>query len=161
VFLRVSFALWQYSPGFFALVAMVAFIRNNRTSRSSIARPGFTLLEVLVVLILLGVGFGLAVPAFATHEDDGADGVQRILSTARRAAVRRAEAITVSIAPSGDWMIDNGDRAATPQTGTLDWQPGAHMRVRISPLGACVLDTNDASLSIDAVSCRIFRRAAT
>ena len=136
---------------------MVAFIRND-TTRSLIARPGFTLLEVLVVLILLGVGFGLAVPAFVTPQDGATDGVQRILSTARRAAVRRAEAITVSVEPSGDWTIANGDRATPPETGTLDWEPGAHLRVRISPLGACVLDSNDASLSIDAVSCRIFRR---
>ena len=139
---------------------MVAFIRND-TSRSLIARPGFTLLEVLVVLILLGVGFGLAVPAFVTPQDGATDGVQRILSTARRAAVRRAEAITVSIGPTGDWTIDNGDRAASPETGTLDWEPGAQVRVRVSPLGACVLDSNDGSLLIDAVSCRIFRRAAS
>ena len=43
------------TPPLFALVAMVAFIRND-TTRSLIARPGFTLLEVLVVLILLLLG---------------------------------------------------------------------------------------------------------
>ena len=148
------------TPPLYALVAMVAFIRND-TTRSLIARPGFTLLEVLVVLILLGVGFGLAVPAFVTPQDGATDDVQRILSTARRAAVRRAEAITVSVGPAGDWTIDNGDRASKPQTGSLDWEPGAHMRVRISPLGSCVLDSNDSRLSIDAVSCRIFRRATS
>ncbi|MEX2282457.1 MAG: prepilin-type N-terminal cleavage/methylation domain-containing protein [Gemmatimonadota bacterium] len=144
------------TPLLYALVAMVAFIRDTAQAP---ARPaGFTLLEILVVLILIGIGFTLAIPAFIRPRRDAEHGVQHVIDSARRMAVRRAETLTVSIQPSGTWAVDNGDRDTEPATGTVESDFTSVVRVRISALGACTLDSIEPGVTVDAVSCRIERR---
>jgi prepilin-type N-terminal cleavage/methylation domain-containing protein len=135
---------------------MVAFIRD--TTQAPVRRSGFTLLEILVVLILVGIGFTLAIPAFIRPRLDSEYGVQRVIDSARRMAVRRAETLTVSIEPSGVWAVDNGDRTTEPATGTVESDFSSVVRVRISALGACTLDSVEPGVTVDAVSCRIERR---
>ncbi len=138
---------------------MVAWIRVlDRNTRPATWRQGFTLLEVLVVLILLGIGFALAVPAFITPRAGSNNEVQRVIDGARRVAVRRAEALTVWFDASGNWVVDTGRRDTEPLTGNVEWEHSSAIRLRISPLGACVLDSVEPSLSIDVVRCRLQRR---
>jgi prepilin-type N-terminal cleavage/methylation domain-containing protein len=144
------------TPLLFALVAMVAFIQD--TAQAPVRHSGFTLLEILVVLILVGIGFTLAIPAFITPGRAAEPGVQRVIDSARRMAVRQAETLTISIEPSGAWAVDNGDRNTDPATGTVESDFGSVVRVRISALGACTLDSIEPGVTVNAVSCRIERR---
>jgi prepilin-type N-terminal cleavage/methylation domain-containing protein len=122
--------------------------------------PGLTLVEVLVVLVLLGLGFALAAPSFLSVPRARDDAAQRVIDVARRAAVQRAGAVRLSFAADGSWVVE-GLSARDPApllSGRLASPHGQVLRLRISPLGACTLDSSPAvprSLTIDPVRCRL------
>ena len=94
------------------------------------------------------------VPA-ARSESDFA----RVLDTARRTAILRAEPVTLSLADDGPWRIDGDATPGAPPiaTGLLRAPAGRGVRVRISPLGTCVLETahdNSVVSTWSAVGCR-------
>ena len=77
-------------------------------------RAGFTLVEVVVVLIVLAVISGLAVPAFrqASIDDDmtiATKQMELIFSTARDSAIRTARPMTVTFdsATRNIWLLDS------------------------------------------------------
>ena len=126
--------------------------------RMSTHRPGVTLLELIVVLALMGLMLAIAAPAFITPRAAGESGLTGVVATARRAAVLRAEPVTVVIEATGAWAIE-GD--ATPNarpiaTGTLA-EPVGQLRVRVSPLGTCVPDRaiGGTTSTWDALDCRL------
>src|SRR2546428_3723613 len=70
-------------------------------------RSGFTLIEMLVVLILMGLVAVLVVPAlFPRHHDQSA--LNALLVSAREVAARRGEVVYVHIDPTGDWRMEGG-----------------------------------------------------
>src|SRR2546425_5076591 len=69
-------------------------------------RSGFTLIEMLVVLILMGLVAVLVVPAlFPRHHDQSA--LNALLVSAREVAARRGEVVYVHIDPTGDWRMES------------------------------------------------------
>src|SRR5256885_15378628 len=81
-------------------------------------RSGFTLIEILVVLILMGLVAVLVVPAlFPRHHDQSA--LNALLVSAREVAARRGEVVYVHIDPTGDWRAEAGGHPppATPPPG--------------------------------------------
>jgi prepilin-type N-terminal cleavage/methylation domain-containing protein len=119
---------------------------------------GLTLLEMVVVLVLLGVVLALSVPPLVPPRTGSDDPVQGVLDTARRAAVRRAESLSLAIDADGRWVIASADPSApeTVRSGRLDRSPGAALRATVSPLGACWIDAGaDASPRLDPVRCRL------
>jgi prepilin-type N-terminal cleavage/methylation domain-containing protein len=123
------------------------------------SRRGVTLLELIVVLSLLGLMLAVVAPSFivpaAHHESDFA----RALETARRAAILRAEPVTLALDDDGSWRIDGDATPGAPPiaTGLLRASDGRGVRVRISPLGTCVLETADNNTVVstwNAVGCR-------
>jgi general secretion pathway protein H len=83
------------------------------------ARPGFSLLELTVVLLILALAAAVAVPAFLAYvEEDDLDTatrrVQALLRLARDSAVRGASPVTVRIdsATATVWLDSPGSPAA-------------------------------------------------
>src|SRR2546427_8501701 len=72
-------------------------------------RSGFTLIEILVVLILMGLVAVLVAPAlFPRHHDQSA--LNALLVSAREVAARRGEVVYLHIDPTGEWRMEAGAR---------------------------------------------------
>ena len=122
------------------------------------SRRGFTLLEVLVVLVLIGLASALVAPSLLSPQRQSDDAVAQLIDAARRAAVQRAGPVTLSFATDGRWvMLAEG---AEPRRGSIAWPHAEPARIHVSALGACTLDSpedREPSLAIDAVRCRLLR----
>lgn len=84
------------------------------------ARRGFTLVELIVVLVLLGLVLGVAAPAFTMRsggEGDGADAVVRVLERARMTALKQSTEVGVTIDPLRGRVWIRAD-AALPRLDT-------------------------------------------
>jgi prepilin-type N-terminal cleavage/methylation domain-containing protein len=122
------------------------------------APPGFTLLEIIVVLLVIGVAFALAAPAFPNRSPE-TDPLQRVLDLTRRTAVHHAEALALSVTADGQWRIDS--RTSTDVTpigsGTLSSYHGGAVTVKASALGACTVETVTSRIQLDPVRCRLLQ----
>ncbi len=124
------------------------------------ARPGFTLVEILVVLILMGLAAALVAPALlAPHHQ--ASTLNDVFASAREAAARRGEVLYLSIEPTGRWRLEGG---ANPLEGTLAAgrvEPfgAAPVTLIVSPLGSCAFDVRSAAaasaLALEPLTCEI------
>lgn len=88
---------------------------------SSIRRAGFTLIELVVVIAILGVTFAVAIPSFTNRDRSGradaANTIARLLERARNNAAEQAREMRVTIAPADArvWIYSN-NFAGTPDT---------------------------------------------
>ena len=109
-------------------------------------RSGFTLIEIVVVLILMGLVAVLVAPAlFPRHHDQSA--LNALLVSAREVAARRGEVVYLHLDPTGEWRMQGG---ANPLEGTLATgrvQPllTAPVTLVVSPLGSCGFDVRSAA----------------
>lgn len=94
-------------------------------------RRGFTIVEMVIVMVILGMMAAVAVPAFKrwVQEDEMTMATQTIESLfrlARDSAVRSGANVTVWIdsASSGVWLISEADSAALPQAGSVQGRVG-------------------------------------
>jgi prepilin-type N-terminal cleavage/methylation domain-containing protein len=94
------------------------------------ARAGFTLVEIIVVLLIIAVGVAIAVPALLEPQDDAdmAVAVRRLealFRLARDSAVRGGVPVTVTMdSVSGRvWLLSAGSADAAQVTGTLRAPP--------------------------------------
>src|SRR2546425_2410959 len=126
-------------------------------------RSGFTLLELLVVLILMGLVAVLVVPAlFPRHHDQSA--LNALLGNAREVAARRGEVVYVHIDPTGQWRMEAG--ANPPQaalaTGRMEPFFAAAVTLMVSPLGSCGFDVPSAAAvgaeALDPLTCEMRAR---
>lgn len=116
-------------------------------------RRGFTLIELVVVILLLGIVAGVSVPALARRgEDDAlaaaAGDVVGLLGRARRTALERGRSVTLALDPaSGRYQVRlTGESGDVVAEGTLALAGGvqleaghtgaAWVHVVFSPLGA-------------------------
>lgn len=86
------------------------------------ARQGFTLVELIVVLVLLGVVLGVAAPAFmmrSAGEGDGADAVVRVLESSRLTALKQSTEVGVTIDPLSRRVWIRADAALPPLDTTF------------------------------------------
>jgi prepilin-type N-terminal cleavage/methylation domain-containing protein len=109
-------------------------------------RSGFTLIEMLVVLILMGLVAVLVVPAlFPRHHDQSA--LNALLVSAREVAARRGEVVYVHIDPTGEWRMEAGanPRQGPLATGRVEPFFTAAVTLMVSPLGSCGFDVRSAA----------------
>jgi type II secretion system protein H len=123
-------------------------------------RSGFTLLELVVVLMLMGLAAALVAPVLLPrHHDESA--LNALLASAREAAAHRGEVVRLHIEPSGQWRMEG---AANPLEGTLATgrvQPflTTPVTLTVSPLGSCAFDLRSAAaagaVALDPLTCEI------
>lgn len=88
-------------------------------------RSGFTLAEIVVVLLILGLTAALVTPAIRAAPSDPLDGAAdelvRVLETARRAAAARGSTIQVTLRSSGSIRSEllHGDSALVLHNAAL------------------------------------------
>lgn len=122
-------------------------------------RFGFTLLEVLIVLVLMGVASALVVPALRGAGTGAARPAVTVATRAQREAIRRAEALDLQVDDAGAWslhvartheLLDSGHVRLDSTVSSGTWVFDA--------LGGCMPLANAvASAPFDALSCRAAR----
>jgi prepilin-type N-terminal cleavage/methylation domain-containing protein len=105
-----------------------------RASCRSMSRTGFTLMELIVVLVILGVVVGVAGPAFIVRgepmDGDASAPVVRVLERARRTAIESARVTTVIIDPrtARAWVRTEGrERNGVDTTFTIALRQDAEL----------------------------------
>lgn len=121
-------------------------------------RGGFTLLEVIVVLILLAVAAAVVAPSFSFTGSEPSSPLRGLVATAREAAIRRGETVHLRIDRSGTWQAVAGtpSRSEVLMVGRLAGAPGGPVDLIFSPLGTCGLAVESQSVSLgafDALTC--------
>ena len=123
---------------------------------------GFTLVEMLVVLVLLGLAAALVAPAILPSHHTDASELSGLLAASRDAALRRGEVLWLRVESSGAWRID-GDASSAEgavATGQLATPvSGAGFTVMISPLGSCAFDVRSGAaaraIPLDPLTCEV------
>lgn len=129
-------------------------MRRSETTR------GFTLVEILVVLILMGLAAGIVAPALLPPLSGGLD-LGRLTHRTQEIAARRAETLRLGIDATGAWRITavSGEPGDPLAAGRLDSYAGPAARVVVSPLGTCGFDQTSAaaarSFSLDPLTCEL------
>ncbi len=126
-------------------------LRHPR-ARTGIA-AGFTLLEIIVTLVVLGLAAAIVAPAFDRAKPPAAD-PGRVVAQAREIAVRRAQAMRLVIDTSGAWEITPAGATTVLARGTLP-RVRAGLALRITPLGACFAEGESGIEGLDTMACTL------
>jgi prepilin-type N-terminal cleavage/methylation domain-containing protein len=123
-------------------------------------RRGFTLVEVIVVLLLLGLVAALAAPVFILPDREKA-GLATVVRGARHLAERRGENLYLDMGPEGRWSVTG---AASLEEGRLaegelpDYD-GPRFRLVLAPIGTCALDVRSSRAAslvrVDPLTCEV------
>jgi len=118
---------------------------------------GYTIIEVLIVLIIIGLAVSLAAPKFVRALPDSGRSAQDVVNLARRTAVNRAQTLSLTLGRDGAWSLDEPGALGRPlATGSVAPRAGS-VRLAISPIGVCIPEeSSDAeSSTIDPVTCSV------
>ncbi len=122
---------------------------------------GFTLVELLVVLTLLGMAAALVGPALIARPPDEESATRRVVRGARELSARRGEAIRLRIDGGGAWRVEG---TVTPSEGPLaaghiEAYEGAPFTLIVSPLGTCGFDVRSlgaaSRIALDPLTCEL------
>ena len=117
-------------------------------------RRGFTLVEMLVVLVLIGLAAALVAPAFVPTRARQTRELVELIGATRDAAVRRGEVVSLHVERSGAWQVEGvaAGRLATPL-------PAAPFTLIVSPLGSCAFDVRSGAaaqaISLEPLTCEV------
>jgi prepilin-type N-terminal cleavage/methylation domain-containing protein len=124
-------------------------------------RQGFTLFEILVVLILMAVAAGLIAPAFFPPRQSDSPPIATLVRGARNAAARRGETLYLTITASGRWHLEGGasSKAGMLSSGTLSDYQGPAATLVVSPIGTCAFDVRSGAaaqaVTLDLLTCEL------
>jgi prepilin-type N-terminal cleavage/methylation domain-containing protein len=109
------------------------------TTTRSHPRSGYTLLEVIVVLVLLAVAAAVVAPSLLDSRPDRSSALQTLVSQARAASVRRGVVVRLTIDRSGVWRatVGTGSQRELLMAGRLVDSPETATDLLFSPLGTC------------------------
>jgi len=71
----------------------------------ALRRSGFTLVEMIVVLIVLGLAASLAAPMMSLRQPSDETALRRVIDFGRETAIRRAEAVVLEVSADGRWSV--------------------------------------------------------
>ncbi len=112
-----------------------------------------TLLELLIVLVLMTAAAALALPAFGARPAESASAHARVIATARRTAIRRAEPLRIRLFADGAWSIRSQRDGALVDSGRAGENLPAS-EVLVDPLGSCIpVGPSAAAVTFDPLSC--------
>ena len=122
-------------------------------------RGGFTLIEIVVVLIILGMVLALVGPTIGKGKPRAENALAALVRTARATAIQRGEVVQLDIEPSGEWHVSGlGGSASDPITGGRVGYQGAALRLVFSPHGICspgIGAPAAESLPLDPLQCEV------
>jgi prepilin-type N-terminal cleavage/methylation domain-containing protein len=128
---------------------------------------GYTLLEILVVLVLLGLSAALAVPVLSGAPRRAAP-LRDLVARARETAIERGEVVYLRLEPDGAWSIEGGAGTATAvregvlARGRIASPVATPTTLRVAPLGSCAFDVrslgNGPAFVVDLPSCDVRER---
>lgn len=125
-------------------------------------RRGFTLVELLVVLVLMGLAFGLVAPALRTPDPPEESALAPLVRAGRAAAIRRGEATLLVVARDGSWRVQARASDGEPPLATGRVPPPARaFTITFSPLGTCAGDIASGAgdeLPLDLLDCGLLRQ---
>jgi prepilin-type N-terminal cleavage/methylation domain-containing protein len=136
-------------------------LRRKRSSCGN-ARDGFTLVEVIVVLILLAVSAALVAPAILFPEKEATSALVPVVDGARELAARRGETLYLQVASDGKWRVFGGasltEGVVTQGQLEGDYEGPAFTLV-VAPIGSCGFDIASANaaraIDIDPLTCEV------
>ena len=117
-------------------------------------RRGFTLVEMLVVLVLLGLAAALVAPAFLTTAAQQTPELVELIGATRDAAMRRGQVVSLHVERSGAWRVEGvaTGKLAKPLAATP-------FTLVVSPLGSCAFDVrSDAAtraIKLEPLTCEV------
>jgi len=103
------------------------------------ASVGFTLLEVVVVLVLLALAAAVVAPSLLSTRPENASEIQALVGSTRQAAVRRGETVHLRIDRTGAWQAIAGTEPGQDpmMSGQLAGPPASPADLIFSPFGTC------------------------
>ena len=117
-------------------------------------RPGITLIELVVVLVVLGLGTALVAPALIFSESSEAGELARLLDGAVELAVGREQTVVLVVEGDGRWRIPAPDGGPVLAEGRLEVEMARGFTLRISPLGSCgAVPGSEPPFAFDALTC--------
>ena len=116
-------------------------------------RSAFTLVELLVVLVVLGLASALVAPGLIFPEPADTPPVDRLLRGAVDLAGAREQTVELVVDDGGAWRIEAGAPAETLERGRLDYD-GPPFALSVSPLGTCGARPGlDPPFAFDPLTC--------
>ena len=122
------------------------------------SRPrGYTIIEMVIVLMILGVALALAAPGFARSVSTSTDTRVQVIAAARGAAIDRAETLSLDIGQDGRWVLSEPGAADHALSGGTIANPGAALRLNLSPAGLCIPNAGSGqdNIVVDPLSCAV------
>ncbi|MGD8319600.1 MAG: prepilin-type N-terminal cleavage/methylation domain-containing protein [Gemmatimonadota bacterium] len=124
--------------------------------------PGFTLVEIVVVLVVLGLGAALVAPALLPPRQEEPTSLGAVIARVQDVAARRGETLLLDVSPAGTWAAfgtasrEEEALGAGALEGTV---PLRAFTLRVDPLGSCGLtleaDTAGWRPPVDPLTCRL------
>lgn len=133
-------------------------VTQRRPRRPTPAQPGFTLIEVVVVLVLIGLIVGLVAPTLVVPKAPEESPMAAVLRGARDLSARRGELLQLRVSPTGVWRLESTSAGVEALgSGTLDGFRGPAFTLMVAPLGTCAFDARSTaaarSLALDPLAC--------
>ena len=124
------------------------------------ASAGFTLLEVVVVLVLLALAAAVVAPSLLSTHPENSSEIPALVGSTRQAAVRRGETVRLRIDRSGAWQAIAGTEPGGDllMSGRLAGLPASPADLIFSPLGTCapsIESAPSAALVTDPLTCEL------
>ena len=116
------------------------------------SRVAFTLLEIIVTLVILGLAAALVAPVFRTDAPD--EGLRSVLAATRESAVRRAQTLVLQVDVRGSWQIVAAGESTSIADGRFT-DGTKDLRIRVNPLGACFNEGARSTVRLDAIACAL------
>ncbi len=119
---------------------------------------GFTLLEVVVVLVLLALAAAIVAPSLLSTHPENASEIQALVGSTRQAAIRRGETVRLRVNRSGAWQAIAGTEPGSDllMSGQLAGQPATTTDLIFSPLGTCAPAVESGSVvALDPLTCEV------